>query len=79
LDTYCCDINTPNDVKKEKVMPGDLINTPALTAHAQKFIKDSVFLALSTFKRSNNRYEDDTIAFQVIEGYINPELKLEKR
>ena len=75
LETYCCDIKHPEKVQKLRVLPGDLINTPPMTVHAQKFLKDSVFLALSTFKRSNKRYEDDTIAFKIIEGYINPELQ----
>ena len=54
---------------------GDIVNTPPLTAHAQKFTEDSVFLALSTRQREEGKYEDDTIAFPVIEGYLNKELK----
>jgi hypothetical protein len=52
-----------------------MVYTPPLTAHAQKFTEDSVFLALSTLQREEGKYENDTIAFKVIEGYLNPELK----
>jgi hypothetical protein len=46
-----------------------------MIAHAQKFTEDSVFLALSTRQREQGKYEDDTIAYPVIEGYLNPQLK----
>ena len=74
LESYCCDIENPEKKQKLIVKPGDLINTPPLIAHAQKFTKDSVFLALSTRKRLRGKYEEDTIAFSVIEGYMNPDL-----
>ena len=75
LETHCCDINTPDKKIVQLVKPGDLIDTPPLIAHAQYFTQDSVFIALSTKKRLDGKYENDTIAFQVIEGYINPELR----
>lgn len=57
------------------VKPGDIVETPTLIAHAQKFTEDSVFLAFTTLERESGKYEEDTIAYQVIEGYINPSLK----
>ena len=51
------------------------METPALIAHAQKFTDDSVFLALTTRQREEGKYEEDTIAYPVIEGYLNPKLK----
>jgi len=57
------------------VKPGDIVETPAFIAHAQKFTEDSVFLAFTTLERESGKYEEDTIAYQVIEGYINPSLK----
>lgn len=74
LESHCCHIDSPENKQMIVVYPGDLINTPPLIAHAQKFTKDSVFLALSTRKRLEGKYEDDTIAFQVIDGYLNPDL-----
>lgn len=70
-------LSADNASKKQvlKVRPGDIVYTPPLTAHAQKFTEDSVFLALSTLRREEGKYENDTIAFQVIEGYLNPALK----
>ena len=49
---------------------GDIVSTPPGVAHAQKFTEDSVFLALTTCQREEGKYEQDTIAYQVIEGYI---------
>lgn len=69
-------VDTRNTSKKQvlKVIPGDIVFTPALIAHAQKFTEDSVFLAFSTRQREQGKYESDTIAYQVIEGYLNPQL-----
>ena len=58
-----------------RVKPGDIVDTPPLTAHAQRFTEDSVFLAFSTRLREQGKYEDDTIAFPVIAGYLNKTLK----
>ena len=73
-DSYSCDVNNPQKKQVLQVKPGDIVYTPPFTAHAQKFTEDSVFLALSTRQREHGKYEDDTIAFQVIEGYLNPQL-----
>lgn len=74
-ESHCCDIQNPGKKQVLRVRPGDIVYTPPLTAHAQKFTEDSVFLALSTRQREHGKYEQDTIAFPVIEGYLNPELK----
>ncbi|MBU3759953.1 MAG: cupin domain-containing protein [Candidatus Omnitrophica bacterium] len=66
------------DTSKRQVLhvkPGDIVETPAFIAHAQKFTEDSVFLAFTTLERESGKYEEDTIAYQVVEGYINPSLK----
>lgn len=66
------------DTSKRQVLqvkPGDIVETPAYIAHAQEFTEDSVFLALTTCQRESGKYEEDTISYQVIEGYINPALK----
>ena len=73
-ESHCCDVHRPEKKQILKVRPGDIVYTPPLTAHAQRFTEDSVFLALSTRQREHGKYEDDTIAFKVVEGYINPEL-----
>jgi len=77
-ESHSVDINNPDKRQVLKAKPGDIVYTPPLIAHAQKFTEDSVFLALSTRQREEGKYEDDTLAFQVIEGYINPELQRKK-
>ena len=74
-ESHCCDVRNPAKKQVLKVRPGDIVYTPPLIAHAQRFIEDSVFLALSTRKREHGKYEEDTVAFSVIEGYLNPQLK----
>ena len=75
FESHSVDVQNPTKKQVLKVKAGDLVNTPPMTAHAQKFTEDSVFLALSTRQREQGRYESDTIAHQVIEGYLNPALK----
>lgn len=74
-ESHSLSVGSPSQKQILKVRPGDIVYTPPLTAHAQKFTEDSVFLALSTLQREEGKYENDTIAFQVIEGYLNPSLK----
>ena len=75
FESHSCDVRNPKKKQMLLVKPGDLVDTPPYIAHAQKFTKDSVFLALTTHQRESGKYEEDTIAYQVIEGYLNPELK----
>src|SRR3989338_5547812 len=77
FESHCCDVRNPGKKQVLMIKPGDLVDTPPYIAHAQKFTKDSVFLALTTRQRESGKYEEDTIAFQVIEGYINSNLKKE--
>lgn len=75
FESHSCEVQNPQKKQVLKVRAGDIVDTPPLTAHAQKFTEDSVFLALSTRQREQGKYEDDTLAFPVIEGYLNPQLK----
>ena len=75
FESHSVDVQNPGKKHVLNVKAGGLVNTPPMTAHAQKFTEDSVFLALSTRQREQGRYETDTIAYQVIEGYLNPSLK----
>lgn len=74
-ESHSCDINDPKKRQVLYVKPGDIVYTPPLIAHAQRFTEDSVFLALSSRQREQGKYEQDTLAYKVIEGYLNPELK----
>lgn len=77
-ESHSCDVRNPEKKQVLQVRPGDIVDTPPLTAHAQKFTEDSVFLAFSTRQREQGKYETDTLAFPVIEGYLNPKLKIAK-
>ena len=75
FESWSCDIDDPENKKMILVKPGMIVDTPPMVAHAQRFTKNSEVIALSTIKRSEGNYEDDTYSFPVIDGYINPELE----
>jgi dTDP-4-dehydrorhamnose 3,5-epimerase-like enzyme len=75
FESHSCDVRNPDKKQVLRVRPGDLVDTPPYTAHAQKFMEDSAFLALTTRQREQGKYEEDTIAFPVISGHLNPQLK----
>lgn len=74
-ESHCVDTREPKKRQVLKAAPGDIIKSPPYVAHAQKFTEDSVFLAFSTRQREIGKYEEDTISYKVIEGYLNHELK----
>lgn len=74
FNSHCCPVANPELKQVLTVGPGDIVETPALIAHAQEFTEDSTFLALTTCQREDGKYEEDTVAFAVIEGYLNPNL-----
>ena len=75
FESHSCEVRNPGRKQVLKVRAGDIVDTPPLTAHAQRFTEDSVFLALSTRQREHGKYEDDTVRFPLIEGYVNPQLQ----
>ena len=78
-ESHCCPVNEPENKQVLQVKPGDIVETPAMIAHAQYFTEDSVFLAFTTRQREEGKYEEDTIAFPVIEGgYLNKNLEQAK-
>lgn len=54
--------------KKETVIveKGDMVYSAPMTAHAMKFLEDSVFIALATESRSQAAYEEDTVRVKLI-------------
>lgn len=74
-ESHCVDTRDATKRQVIKVFPGDIVESPPYIAHAQKFTEDSVFLAFTTRQREGGKYEEDTIAYQVIEGYLNQNLK----
>ncbi|HSP07236.1 MAG TPA: cupin domain-containing protein [Acidobacteriota bacterium] len=62
------DMRRPGARKKTILLrEGDLVLTPPMTAHAMRFLEDTVFLALTTEKRDRASYERDTRRIQLIE------------
>lgn len=53
-------------LNKAIVREGEIVKTPPLTIHAMRFIKDSIFLALTTEARDQKKYEKDTVRIKVI-------------
>lgn len=79
-ESHCCPVDEPENKQVLQVKAGDIVETPPLIAHAQYFTEDSVFLAFTTRQREEGKYEQDTIAYPVIEGgYLNKNLEQAKR
>lgn len=49
--------------KKESIIlnPGDLVLSRPMIAHSMEFLEDSVFLAITTEAREQEKYEDDLV------------------
>lgn len=54
--------------KKETIVleKGDMVYSAPMTAHAMRFLEDSIFLALATESRSHTAYEEDTVRVKLI-------------
>ena len=74
-ESHSLEVDNPSNKQVLYAKAGDIVRTPPGVAHAQKFTEDSVFLSLTTREREEGKYEEDTIAYAVIEGYLNKELK----
>lgn len=60
-------VNQKNKQKKTfLVTEGEIVYTPSMTAHAIKFLEDSVFIAFSTKPRNQGAYENDTVRIEFV-------------
>ena len=67
FESYARDMNDPEGkVERQVVEAGDLVLSPPMVAHAQVFLEDSVFLALTLDSRESSRFEEHTIRVKVI-------------
>tara|TARA_B100000809_G_C14781460_1_gene403123 strand:+ start:222 stop:602 length:381 start_codon:yes stop_codon:yes gene_type:complete len=67
FESYAKDMNDPDGpVEKQVVKAGSLVLSPPMVAHAQVFLEDSVFLALTLDSRETNRFEDHTIRIKIV-------------
>lgn len=60
------DMNKSN-LKVESIIlkPGDLVLSSPMTAHSMEFLEDTVFLAITTEGRDQNKYETDTVRIKI--------------
>ena len=49
------------------ILPGDLVITPPMVAHAMRFLEDSVLLNLTTGNRDSDKFDEHTKKYQLIE------------
>jgi len=60
-------VNKGNKRKKTLlVSEGEIVYTPPMTAHAVKFLEDSILIAFSTRRRNQKTYEKDTVRIDLI-------------
>ncbi|HLD96858.1 MAG TPA: hypothetical protein VI934_00785 [Candidatus Nanoarchaeia archaeon] len=54
--------------KKESAVigAGDMVYSAPMTAHAMRFLEDSVFIALATESRHQSAYEEDTVRVKLV-------------
>jgi dTDP-4-dehydrorhamnose 3,5-epimerase-like enzyme len=66
-ESYARDMNEPEGViEKQVVEAGSLVLSPPMVAHAQVFLEDSVFLALTLDARESRRFDEHTIRVKVV-------------
>lgn len=60
------DILKPNaQVESVILNPGDLVLSNPMIAHSMEFLEDTVFLAITTEPREQNKYEEDTVRVKI--------------
>lgn len=59
--------NTSGKIEKIIVKKGEMIYSAPKVPHAMKFLESSVFIALTTKKRKDGKYDKDTIPYKLIE------------
>jgi quercetin dioxygenase-like cupin family protein len=61
------DMRKKNARKKSRIVrKGDLVFSPPFVAHAMRFLKDTLFLALATAARDEASYEADTVRVKLV-------------
>lgn len=62
------DLKSKNSRKHSVIVKkGEVIWTPPMTMHAMRFLKDSVFLAITTEERDQKKYEKDTVRVKLMD------------
>ena len=56
----------PRPLVKQVFRAGDLVHTPAMVAHAYRYLEDTVFLNLTMDPRGTKQYEEHTIKVDLV-------------
>ncbi len=60
------DMNKPDSILESVILePGDLVLSRPMTAHSMEFLEDTVFLAITTEHREQEKYENDTVRIKI--------------
>lgn len=60
------DMSKPDsEIESVILKPGDLVLSHPMTAHRMKFLEDTVFLAFTSEKREQEKYEGDTVRLKL--------------
>lgn len=60
------DMSKPDSPVESVILePGDLVLSRAMTAHSMEFLEDTVFLAITTEPREQEKYEEDTVRIKI--------------
>ena len=66
-ESYARDMKEPEGAtEKQVVEAGSLVLSPPLVAHAQVFLEDSIFLALTLDTRESGRFDEHTIRVKIV-------------
>ncbi len=60
------DMSKPDGELESVILePGDLVLSRPMTAHSMEFLEDTVFLAITTEHREQEKYENDTVRIKI--------------
>ena len=60
------DVKNPHgEVQRQMVEAGGLVHTPPMVVHAQRFLEDSVLVALTLDTRESERFQEHTIRVKI--------------
>lgn len=63
------DMKSPKSKTESVILkPGDLVLSHPRIAHSMEFLEDTVFLAITTEHRDQNKYEGDTVRINITDG-----------
>ena len=55
-----------SEIERQIIVPGDLVITPPMIAHAMVFIEDSIMLNITTGSRNPDKFSEHTIPYKLV-------------